>query len=117
MPRDVTNDDLAFIDKVIASHEACQGELYKFRMLLSQVGKVDAKRGDLVRGVESEQHRFDEVQQKAKAAQAELDEVLKQIADKRRELAAVEKTIEERTLVSTQLNEGILGLRNMLAAA
>jgi hypothetical protein len=43
--------------------------------------------------------------------------VNKQIADKRRELAAVEETIAERELRSNQLNEGILGLRNMLAAA
>jgi peptidoglycan hydrolase CwlO-like protein len=117
MPRDVTNEDLVVIDKAIANHEECQKELYKFRMLLGQVGKVDAKRGDLVRGVESEQHRFDEAHQKANAAQAELEQLQKEIQNKQRELREVEATIKERELRSTQLSEGINGLRNMLAAA
>jgi peptidoglycan hydrolase CwlO-like protein len=117
MARNVTNEDLAIIDKAIANHEACQQELYTFRMVLSQVGKVDAKRADLIRGVEGEQARFDETSQRANAAQADLDELQKQIEAKRRELREIEATIKERELRSTQLNEGILGLRNMLAAA
>jgi peptidoglycan hydrolase CwlO-like protein len=115
--RGVTNEDLAIIDKAIANHEECQRELYTFRMVLSQVGKVDAKRGDLIRGVEAEQARFDEVHQRADAAQADLDELHRQIEGKQRELAAVEETIKERELRSTQLSDGINGLRNMLAAA
>jgi hypothetical protein len=115
--RVVTTEDLAFIDKVIANHEACQGELYKFRMILGQIGKVDKKRADLVHGAESEQLRYDEVHQKANAAQATLDGVQQQIVSKQRELAAVEKTIEERRVACDQLNNSINDLRNILAAA
>jgi hypothetical protein len=115
--RVVTNEDLEFIDRAIANHEACQGQLYQFRMILGQVGKVDTKRADLIRGAESEQARLDEVHQKANAAQASLDGVLQQIEVKRRELADVEKTIEERRVACDQLNESINNLRNMLKAA
>jgi peptidoglycan hydrolase CwlO-like protein len=115
--RVVTNEDLEFIDRAIANHEACQGELYKFRMILGQVGKIDSKRADLIRGAESEQARLDEVHQKANAAQATLDGLQQQIVSKQRELAAVEKTIEERRVACDQLNGSINNLRNILAAA
>jgi uncharacterized coiled-coil DUF342 family protein len=86
-------------------------------MVLSQVGKVDAKRGDLVRGVEAEQARFDEAHQKANAAQAELEQLQKEIQNKQRELREIEAEIKEKELRSTQLSDGINGLKNLLAAA
>jgi hypothetical protein len=115
--RVVTNEDLQFIDRAIANHEACQGELYKFRMILGQVGKVDKQRADLVHGASSEQARYNEVHQKADAAQATLDGVQQQILSKQRELAAIETTIEERRVACDQLNESINNLRNLLQAA
>jgi peptidoglycan hydrolase CwlO-like protein len=115
--RGVTKADLDFIDEAIANHEACQGQLYQFRMILGQVGKVDARRADIVRGVEGEQARLSEAHRQANAAQAELDKVKKQIEDKQRELREVEKTITERTIAAGQLNDTINHLRALLAAA
>jgi peptidoglycan hydrolase CwlO-like protein len=115
--RGVTKADLHFIDEAIANHETCQGQLYQFRRILGEVGKVDARRADLIRGVESEQARLQEAQKGANAAQQELNQVQKQVEEKQRELAAVEKTIAERELRADELNNAINHLRAMLAAA
>jgi chromosome segregation ATPase len=115
--RGVTKADLDFIDAAIANHEACQGQLYQFRMILGQVGKVDARRADIVRGVEAEQRRFDEANKAANAAQANLDGVRREIDEKRRELAEVEKKIAEAELRLNELTNEIARLRAMLAAA
>jgi hypothetical protein len=115
MAREIVNEDLAAVDRVISSAESYQRELYTLRRVLGELGKLDI--GGIKRGVEAEKARLEEARQKADTAQSNLDELNKQIQVKQRELAGVERTIEERTLVSTQLNEGILGLRSMLAAA
>jgi chromosome segregation ATPase len=115
--RGVTKADLDFIDEAIANHETCQGKLYQFRRILGEVGKVDARRADLNRGVEAEQARLAEAQKGANAAQANLTELQRQITEKRRELAEVEKTIAERELRAGELNDAINHLRSMLAAA
>jgi peptidoglycan hydrolase CwlO-like protein len=115
--RDVTATDLEVIDKAIADHEKFQTTLYTLRKILTEVGKVDAKRADLSRGVEAEQARLDDVRLKANAAQEQLDKLQNDIASKQRELAAVEATIQERTIASNQLNEGYLRLRAILEAA
>jgi hypothetical protein len=115
MPRDVTNEDLAIVDKAIANHEAVATHLYTLRRVLGEIGKLDFPA--LRSNQQAHQARLDEIRQKGDAAQAALDEVQRQIVNKQRELAAVEETIKERTIVAGQLNEAVLGLRNMLAAA
>jgi predicted nucleic acid-binding Zn-ribbon protein len=115
--RQVTNEDVALLDKAIADHELLQKNLYVLRRMLGEVGKVDAKRADLNRGVEAEQQRLDDVRKQADAAQERLTGLGKQIEAKQRELAAVETTIAERTTAANQLNESYLNLRNILAAA
>jgi uncharacterized coiled-coil DUF342 family protein len=115
MPRDVTNDDLAIIDKAIANHEAVQHDLYVLRRVVGEIGKLSLS--DIKRGVEGERKRLDEVSQKANAAQADLDELNKQIQAKQRELRGVEKIIEERRVACDQLNESYNNLRTILAAA
>jgi hypothetical protein len=116
-PRGVTKADLDFIDECITNHEACQGQLYQFRVILGQVGKVDARRADIVRGVEGEQLRLNEAVQKANVAQADLAKLQREIEAKQRELREVEKVIAERRIACDELNNTINHLRAMLAAA
>jgi peptidoglycan hydrolase CwlO-like protein len=116
-PRGVTKGDLDFIDKCIASHEACQGQLYQFRVILGQVGKIDARRVDLNLGTENEQARLAEAHRQANAAQADLAKLQREIEAKQRELAEVEKVIAERRIACDELNNAINHLRAMLAAA
>jgi chromosome segregation ATPase len=115
--RGVTDKDLEVIDKAIADHSELQTHLYTLRRILGEIGKVDAKRADLNRGVEAEQSRLDEVRKQVDAAHEQLTQVQKQIESKQRELAAVEATIKERTIAANQLNEGYLRLRAILEAA
>jgi predicted nucleic acid-binding Zn-ribbon protein len=115
--RGVTKADLDLIDAAIANHEACQGQLYQFRMILGQVGKVDARRADIVRGVEAEQARLTEAQRAANAAQANLDGLRREIDEKRRELAEVEKKIAEAEVRLNELTDARARLLAMLAAA
>jgi chromosome segregation ATPase len=115
--RDVTQEDLQAVDVAIDSHQGVLDHLYAVRFILGQVGKVDTKRADIIRGVESEQARLAEAHRQANAAQAELAEVQRQITEKRRELAEAEKTVKERELRAGELNDAINHLRAMLAAA
>jgi chromosome segregation ATPase len=115
MPREVTNDDLKIIDEAIASHESVQHQLYVLRRVLGEIGKLDF--AAIKSNVKAHQDRLDEVRKQADAAQAYVDELQKQMADKRRELADVETTIKERTIAANNLNESYNNLRNMLAAA
>jgi hypothetical protein len=113
--REITNEDLAKVDRAISGNEGLLKDLYVLRKVLGEIGKLDFQ--NVKRGVEAEQSRLGEVRTKANAAQADLDQLLGEIADKRRELREVEETIKERTVASNNLNEAILGLRKMLAAA
>jgi chromosome segregation ATPase len=115
--RPLISEDLALVDQVIADHEKFQTSLYVLRRILGEVGKVDAKRTDLDRGVEAEQARLDEVRKQADAAQQQLDQLNNQIKDKQRELASVEQSIQQQTVALNQLHEGYHNLRNILAAA
>ena len=113
--RDVTSEDLQIVDRAIADRENFQTNLYTLRRILGEIGKLDI--GSVRRGIEAEQARLDDVRLKADTAQQQLTQVQKQIEDKRRELASVEATIQERTIAANQLNESYLNLRNILAAA
>jgi hypothetical protein len=113
--RDVTNEDLANVDRAIGGNETFLRDLYVLRKVLSEIGKLDFPA--IKSNQQAQQGRLDDLRKLADAAQAGLDEVQRQIVDKKRELAAVETTITERTIVANQLNEAVLGLRNMLAAA
>jgi hypothetical protein len=113
----VISEDLAVIDQAIADHEKFQTSLYVMRRILGEVGKVDAKRADLNRGVEAEQIRLDNARVAADAAEQRLSQLTQQVESKQRELAAVEVTIQERNVVLNDLNQGYLNLRRMLEAA
>jgi hypothetical protein len=113
--REITKTDLENVERAIGGNEAFLKDLYVLRKILGEIGKLDYQ--GIKRGVEAEQVRLDEVRKQANSAQSSLDDVLRQIAEKRLELAAVEAEIAERTTVSNQINEGIIGLRSMLAAA
>jgi hypothetical protein len=113
--REIKNEDLENVDRAISGVEGLQRHLFVLRKMLTEIGKLDYQ--NVRRGVEAEQSRLGEARTKANAAQADLDKLLGEIADKRRELASVEAEIKERTVASNNLNEAILGLRKMLAAA
>jgi chromosome segregation ATPase len=115
--RDVTSEDLALFDQAIADHEKFQTHLYVVRHILGEVGKVDAKRADLNRGVAAEQQLLDDLHKQTEAAQQKVKDVEQQLVLKQRELAGVEATIQERNVVLNQLNEGYNNLRRMLEAA
>jgi peptidoglycan hydrolase CwlO-like protein len=115
--RGVIDSDLQVIDEAISSHEAFQTQLYALRRILTQVGKVDARRADLVCGVENEQARLQEAHKRANDAQQQLNQIQKQVEDTQRELREVEALIQERTTAANQLNDAINHLRSMLAAA
>jgi hypothetical protein len=113
--REIKNEDLEKVDRAIGGNEGLLKDLYVLRKMLGEIGRLDFH--GVKRGVEAERARQDEARKKADAAQANLDEVLRQIEAKRRELRDVEATIAERELRSNQLNESYLNLRNILAAA
>jgi len=115
--RDVTSEDLAIIDKALADHSELQTHLYTLRRILGEVGKVDAKRADLGRGVEAEQQQLDDLRKQSVTAHQQVKDIEQQLAAKRRELAEVESTIKERNVVVGQLNDGYNNLRRILEAA
>jgi chromosome segregation ATPase len=115
MNRDITNDDLVNVDQAIGSLETYQRHLYVLRRVLGELGKLNIS--GIKQGVEAEKARLAEANQRANAAQSDLDKLLAEIEGKKRELAGVEATIAEKELRSAQLSDGITGLRNMLAAA
>jgi hypothetical protein len=113
--RAVTPTDLEVIDKAIADHEKLQTTLYILRRVLGEIGKLDI--ASVRRGVEAEQQQLDDLHKQSAAAHQQVKDVEQQLAAKQRELAAVEATIEQRTVVANQLNEAILRMRNLLEAA
>ena len=115
MDRDLRNEDLEILDRAIGSVEGHQRHLYTLKKILGEIGRLDFPA--LKSNQEAQQARLDDVRKAADVVQASLDEVQRKIDEKKRELAGIEATITERTIVAGQLNEAILNLRNMLAAA
>jgi hypothetical protein len=115
--RQVTDEDLALLDKAIADHEVLQKDLYLLRHLLGEIGKLDARSADLKRGIEGEQSFLDDLRKQTGSAQEQLTQLQKHIEARQRELREVEQLIQERNIVVSELNEGYLKLRAMLEAA
>jgi hypothetical protein len=88
--RDITAADLEVIDRAIADHEKLQVNLYTLRRILGEVGKVDAKRADLNRGVEAEQQQLDDLRKQSAAAHnVQVRAVTENLANIRAEIQKV----------------------------
>jgi hypothetical protein len=70
--REVTNEDLAFIDKAIADHETVQRHFYTLRRILSEVGKIDTAISQSRQGLQVAQQYSDQVHAELEQAKAEL---------------------------------------------
>jgi hypothetical protein len=92
--RDVTNEDVATVERAIAEHATFQTFLFTLQRLLTEVGRLDMP--SIKRGIQGEQARMDDVRKQADAAQDALTQQQKQIKDKQHELANVEATIQQR---------------------
>jgi peptidoglycan hydrolase CwlO-like protein len=113
--REVTNEDVAIVERAIAEHATFQTFLFTLQRLLIEVGRLDMP--SIKRGIQAEQARMDDVRKQADAAQQHLTQLDNQIKDKQRELVEVEMTIKERNGELNRLHEGYHNLRNLLAAA
>jgi chromosome segregation ATPase len=94
--REVTDDDIAVIDKAINAHEGLGLFLYTTRRILGEVGKLDQVYRGTKQAIEQVQAEGANIARQLEYEKAKLAEVQAQEVEKRKELAALTAAVAEK---------------------
>jgi hypothetical protein len=94
--RQVTNDDLALVDKAINDHETFQRGLYVVRRILAEVGRLDERLRGLREAISAVEREGALTNSHLEQTRADLAKFQAQEVEKREVVAALDREIKQK---------------------